>query len=52
MRLCQEYGRAVPVELAGIGKAAKDDIKRVNFRAPIMQTGLSTGRRYDIRSGQ
>lgn len=52
MRLCQEYGRAVPVELAGIGKAAKDDIKRANFRAPIMQTGLSTGRRYDIRSGR
>lgn len=52
MRLCQEYGRAVTRELAGLGKAAKDDIKRVNFRAPIMQTGLGSGRPYDIRSGR
>lgn len=49
-RLAPEYGKQVPVEILAIGKAAKDDIKRVNFRMPHMNTGLSTGRRYDINA--
>lgn len=49
-RLAIEYGKAVPVEIAAIGAAAKKDIKRVNFRAPHMATGLDTGRRFDIQA--
>lgn len=52
MRLGPEYGRPVSVEVAAVGNAAKEDIKRANFRAPIMSTGLSVGRSYDIRSGR
>lgn len=51
-RLCTEYGRPVSAEIAAIAKATKDDVKRANFRAPIMQTGLASGRRYDIQSGR
>lgn len=50
MRLGAEFGRPVPVDVAAIGSAAKKDIKRVNFRTPVMQTGLTTGRRYDIKA--
>jgi hypothetical protein len=50
MRLAAEYGRPIPQEVAAIGSAAKKDIKRMNFRSPIMKTGLVEGRRYDIRA--
>lgn len=49
-RLAIEYGKAVPVEVAAIGSAAKKDIKRVNFRVPHMNSGLTAGRRFDIRA--
>lgn len=45
-----EYGRPVPVEVAALALAKKANIQRVNFRAPIMDVGTGTGRRYDIRS--
>lgn len=48
MRLGPEYGRAVPVEVAAVGKAAKKDIKRVNFRVPHMETGFDRGSRYNV----
>lgn len=51
-RIAVEYDRPVPPDVAAIGSAAKKDIKRVNFRVPIMSTGLTTGRRYDIRADQ
>ena len=51
MRLAPEYGRTVPQEVAALGAAAKKDIKRANFRAPVMDTGLGAGRRYDIQAG-
>jgi len=50
MRIGPEYGMPVAPEIAAIGAAAKKDIKRTNFRTPIMSTGLTTGRRYDIRA--
>jgi len=50
-RIAVEYDRPVPPDVVAIGSAAKKDIKRVNFRTPIMSTGLTTGRRYDIRAG-
>ena len=48
MRLGPEYGKPVPIEVAAIGKAAKDDIGMVNFRVPKMSSGLGLGRRYNI----
>lgn len=50
MRLAVEYGRAAPPEVVAIGSAAKADIKRANARVPLMNSGLTTGRRYDIKA--
>ena len=52
LRLAPEFGRPVTPELAALAKAAKDNIQRVNFRPPLMSTGLEGGRRADIRSGE
>jgi hypothetical protein len=49
-RLAPEYGVQVPPAVAMLAKAAKADIKRVNFRQPVMDTGLMDGRRYDIKA--
>lgn len=49
-RLAAEYGRGVPPEVSAMAKAAKDDIKRANFRVPVMDAGMLTGRRYDIKA--
>lgn len=50
MRIAPEYGSQAAQEIAAMGAAAKKDIKRVNFRIPIMDTGLMKGRRYDIKA--
>lgn len=52
LRLAPEYGRPVTPELAALARAAKDNIQRVNFRPPLMSTGLEEGRKADIRSGE
>jgi hypothetical protein len=52
IRLAPEYGRPVPPELAALARAAKDNIQRVNFRPPLMSTGLEEGRRANIWSGE
>ena len=51
VRLAPEYGRPVTPELAAIARDAMSRLERVNFRPPIMSTGLATGREADIRSG-
>lgn len=51
MRLAAEYGKPVAPEIAAMGAAAKADIKRVNTRVPLMSSGLTTGQRYDVRTG-
>lgn len=52
LRLAPEYGRPVTPELAAMARAAKDNLQRVNFRPPLMSTGLEEGRKADIRSGE
>lgn len=52
MRLAPEYGVSVPVEVAAMGKSAKADIRRTNYRAPIMNSGVGVGRLSDIVSGE
>lgn len=52
VRLSPEYGRPVTAELAVLARSAKDNIQRVNFRPPLMDTGLTHGRRPDIWSGE
>lgn len=52
VRLAPEYGRPVTAELAALTRNAKEVIQRVNFRSPLMSTGLDGGRKADIRSGE
>jgi hypothetical protein len=52
LRLAPEYGRPVTPELAALARGAKDNIKRGNFRVPVMSTGFEGGRRADIWSGE
>lgn len=51
MRLAPEYGKSAPAEVVAMASAAKDRVGVINFRAPIMSTGLGDGRRYDIQAG-
>lgn len=48
-RLCAEYGRPVSPDLAGIARASKSDIKRMNWRSPLMGVEF-VSREYDIRA--
>lgn len=52
VRIAPEYGRPVTPELAAIARDALSRLERVNFRTPVMSTGLEGGRRSDIRSGE
>jgi hypothetical protein len=52
VRLAPEYGRPVTAEVAAVARDAMDKIGRVNFRPPIMATGLGEGRQWDIRSDE
>ncbi len=52
VRIAPEYSRPVTPELAAIARDAMLRIERVNFRPPIMSTGLEEGRRPDIVSGE
>jgi len=52
VRLAPEYGRPVTAEVAAVARDALDKIGRVNFRPPIMATGLGEGRSWDIRSDE
>jgi len=52
IRLAPEYGRPVTPEVAALAKDAKDGLRRVNFRAPVMATGFGGGRGSDIWSGE
>jgi hypothetical protein len=52
LRLAPEYSRPVTPELAALARAAKDNIKSVNFRVPVMATGLEGRRRPNILSGE
>ncbi len=52
LRLAPEYGRPVTPELAALARAAKDNVQRVNFRPPLMSTGIEEGRKADIWSGE
>ena len=52
VRIAPEYGRPVTPELAAIARDAMLRIERVNFRPPILSTGLEEGRRPDIVSGE
>lgn len=52
VRLSPEFGRTVTPEIAALARATKEVIQRVNFRVPIMSTGLREKRRPDIWSGE
>jgi hypothetical protein len=52
VRLAPEYSRPVTAEVAAVARDAMGKIERVNFRPPLMSTGLEGGRRADIRSGE
>lgn len=52
VRMAPEYGRPVTPELAAIARDALSRLERVNFRTPVMSTGLEGGRKADIRSGE
>ena len=51
MRLAPEYGKSASAEVVAMAAASKDRIGNINFRVPTMDTGLSTGRRFDIMAG-
>lgn len=53
VRLAPEYSRPVTPEVAAMARSSKESIQRVNFRVPVMDTGLGIpARRSDIRGGE